>query len=157
MSLTQSEQARIEKAVRPFPQRRSGLLPALHVIQESRGHIDQQAMIDVAEYFDLHPMQVEEVVTFYTMFQTRPIGRYHLQVCRSVSCFIMGSNGVLRGILDRLGIGPGETTADRCFTLSTVECLGSCGTAPVMQVNDDYHEDLNEEKLDRLLDQLSES
>lgn len=154
MSLTETELAAIEDAARPFPQRRSGLLPALHVIQQSRGHIDRQAMVDVAEVFELHPMEVEEVVSFYTMFNQQPLGTYHLQVCRSISCFTMGCNTVLQYLQRRLGIEPGQTTPDGRFTLSTVECLGSCGTAPVMQVNDDYHEDLTEQRLEQLISEL---
>lgn len=154
MALSDSELEQIEAATRPFPHRRSGLLPALHIIQESRGFIDQQAMVDVGEFFDLHPMEVKEVVSFYTMFNQKPVGRYHLQVCRSVSCFVMGCNPLLRYLEKRLGIRPGETTPDGKFTLSAVECLGSCGTAPVMQVNDDYYDDLTEEKLDTLLSEL---
>ena len=111
-------------------------------------------MIDIAGYFDLHPMEVKEVVTFYTMFNEAPIGTYHLQVCRSISCFVMGCNRILEHLQSRLGISPGETTPDGLFTLSAVECLGSCGTSPVMQVNEDYYEDLDEEKVDRILDEL---
>ena len=99
-------------------------------------------------------MEVEEVATFYTMINLQPVGKYHLQVCRSISCFIMGSNGVRRRLEPRLGIGPGQTTKDGLFTLSEVECLGACGTAPVMQVNEDYHEDLNPERVDAILTRL---
>ncbi len=155
MALTGSERAEFDRACAPFPDRRSGLLGALYVIQGQRGGwIDRDAMRDVAEYFDLHPMQVEEVVTFYTMFNTQPVGRHHLQVCRSVSCFVMGCNGIVEHLRRKLGIEPGQTTADGRFTLNTVECLGACGTAPAMQVNEDYHENLTVESLDRLLDEL---
>jgi NADH-quinone oxidoreductase E subunit len=154
MALSQTELEQIDAATRPFPHRRSGLLPALHIVQASRGCLDQEAMIDVAGYFDLHPMEVKEVVTFYTMFNEAPIGKYHLQVCRSISCFVMGCNRILEHLQSRLGISPGETTPDGMFTLSAVECLGSCGTSPVIQVNEDYYEDLDEEKVDRILDEL---
>lgn len=154
MGLSQTELEQIEVAVQPFPRRRSGLLPALHIVQDSRGHIDQQAMVDVADFFDLHPMEVKEVVTFYTMFQQQPVGKHHLQVCRSISCYVMGCNRILEHLKKRLGIEPGQTTSDGKFTLTAVECLGSCGTAPVMQVNEDYHEDLTEEKVDRLISEL---
>ncbi len=151
MGLSQTEHDQIETATRPFPERQSGLLPALYIVQEARGHLDQQAMIDIGEFFDLNPMQVREVASFYTMFNQHPVGKHHLQVCRSVSCYVMGANPLIEHLRQRLGIEPGQTTADGRFTLSAVECLGSCGTAPAMQVNEDYHEDLTEEKLDQLL------
>jgi NADH-quinone oxidoreductase E subunit len=154
MGLSKTEQEQIKAAIAPFPERRSGLLPALHIVQSSRGCVDQQAMVDVAEFFDLHPMEVKEVVTFYTMFQQQPIGEYHFQVCRSISCFVMGCNPILEHLKQRLGIEPGQTTTDGKFTLSTVECLGSCGTAPVIQVNEDYYEDLTTDTVDELIDRL---
>ena len=154
MALKEAERERIEAAAAELPRRRSALIPALRIVQESRGWIDGQAIRDLAQTFDLHPMEVEEVATFYTMINLRPVGRYHLQVCRSISCFIMGCNPVLRQLEERLGIATGQTTSDGMFTLSEVECLGSCGTAPVMQVNDDYHEDLTPERVDAILTRL---
>jgi NADH:ubiquinone oxidoreductase subunit E len=94
------------------------------------------------------------VATFYTMYNRKPVGKYHLQVCRNLSCSLMGAEHLIEHVAGRLGVRPGETTADGKFTLSTVECLGSCGTAPVMQVNDDYYEDLSEDKVDAILDGL---
>jgi NADH-quinone oxidoreductase E subunit len=142
--------------VAPYPEKRSGLLAALRVVQEERGgYLDRDAMRDVAAYFELHPMEVEEVVTFYTMFNTRPTGRYHLQLCRSITCFIMGSGAVCERLQSRLGIKPGETTADGLFTLTQVECLGACGTAPTMQVNENYHENLDPDSAERLISELT--
>jgi len=155
MALSDPERQAIDAAVAAYPHKRSGLLAALRVVQEARGNlIDRQAMRDVAAYFGLHPMEVEEVVTFYTMFNTKPVGRHHLQVCRSISCFIMGCNRVAERIESKLGIRPGETTPDGKFTLTMVECLGACGTAPAMQVNEDYVENLDDAKIDRLLADL---
>jgi NADH-quinone oxidoreductase E subunit len=154
MPLKEAERERIEAAAAELPRRRSALIPALRIVQESRGWIDSEAICDLAQTFDLHPMEVEEVATFYTMINLRPVGKYHLQVCRSISCFIMGCNPVLRRLEERLGIGAGQTTEDGLFTLSEVECLGSCGTAPVMQVNEDYHEDLSPERVDAILTRL---
>jgi NADH-quinone oxidoreductase subunit E len=151
MALTPAERERIEQAASELPRRRSALIPALRIVQESRGHVDARAMADIAEAFELHPMEVEEVATFYTMINTRPVGKHLIQVCRSISCFIMGCNPILRHLEGTLGIRVGETTRDGRFTLVEVECLGSCGTAPVMQLNEDYHEDLTPEKVDRIL------
>jgi len=151
MALREAETAAIEKAAAEFPVRRSALIPALRIVQESRGCVDREAMRDIATVFDLHPMEVEEVATFYTMINTRPVGKYLIQVCRSISCFIMGANPILRVLEKRLGIRPGETTKDGKFTLVEVECLGSCGTAPVMQINEDYYEDLTPEKVEQIL------
>lgn len=151
MALRDAERQKIEAAAAEFPQRRSALIPALRIVQESRGCVDREAMQDIAAAFDLHPMEVEEVATFYTMINTRPVGKHLIQVCRSISCFIMGSNPLLRHLEEKLGVAVGETTPDGKFTLVAVECLGSCGTAPVMQVNEDYHENLTPEKVDQIL------
>lgn len=151
MALKEAERDRIEAIAAEFPVRRSALIPALRIVQESRGFVDREAMRDLAAVFDLHPMQVEEVATFYTMINTRPVGEHLIQVCRSISCFIMGANPILRYLEKRLGIRPGETTKDGKFTLVEVECLGSCGTAPVMQIDEDYYEDLTPEKLEQIL------
>jgi NADH-quinone oxidoreductase subunit E len=154
MALKEAEREQIEAAASEFPQRRSALISALRIVQESRGCVDKDAMRDLAEAFDLHPMEVEEVATFYTMINTRPVGKHLIQVCRSISCFIMGANPLLRHLEKRLGIRPGETTKDGKFTLVEVECLGSCGTAPVMQIGEDYHEDLTPEKVEQILGRL---
>jgi NADH:ubiquinone oxidoreductase subunit E len=102
----------------------------------------------------LTPPQVYEVVTFYTMLQLKPIGKFHIQVCKSLMCALVGSDTLLQWLKTRLQIGPGETTPDRLFTISAVECLASCGTGPMMQINNDYYERITEEKLDRILADL---
>jgi NADH-quinone oxidoreductase E subunit len=151
MALRETERVAIEKAASEFPRRRSALIPALRIVQESRGFVDREAMRDIAAAFELHPMEVEEVATFYTMINTRPVGKHLIQVCRSISCFIMGCNPLIRHLEDKFGVQVGETTRDGKFTLVAVECLGSCGTAPVMQVNEDYHENLTPAKVDEIL------
>jgi NADH-quinone oxidoreductase subunit E len=100
-------------------------------------------------------MQIEQVLSYYTMFRRKPIGRWHLQACRNVTCSMRGSERLVDALSRKLGIKPGQTTADGRFTLSEVECLGSCGTAPVVMVNEAYHENLSIEKLDELLGRLS--
>jgi NADH-quinone oxidoreductase subunit E len=103
---------------------------------------------------DLTPIQVYEVVTFYTLFNQKPVGKYHLQVCKTLSCALVGAGQLISHLENKLGIKVGETTEDGLFTLKTVECLASCGTSPMMQVNDAYYENLNGEKVDALLEEL---
>jgi NADH-quinone oxidoreductase subunit E len=100
-------------------------------------------------------MQIEQVLSYYSQYRREPIGRWHLQVCHNVSCSMRGAERALDHLRSRLGIEPGQTTPDGRYTLSTVECLGSCGTAPVVMVNDSYHESMTRSKLDRLLDELT--
>lgn len=138
------------------PQKRSMLLTALYMAQELHGYLTPEAVEQTAQRFGLSPTQVYETATFYSMFRTRPVGRYLLQVCRGLCCWLEGSDRLVEFITAKLGIRPGETTADGLFTLQTVECLASCGTSPTMRVNDELYEDLTPEKLDRLLDQLAE-
>jgi NADH-quinone oxidoreductase E subunit len=132
----------------------SALIPALHVAQKDQGWLSEETQIEVAGLLDLTPQAVREVVTFYTMFHQRPVGRHLLQVCRNLSCCLKGGHRLQKQIEERLQIREGETTQDGRFTLVSVECLGSCGTAPVLMVNDDYHENVTPEALDRLLMEL---
>ena len=137
-----------------YPVKRSALLPLLNLAQREEGYVSESAMREIAKILDLTPPQVFETVTFYTMFNLKPIGKFHLQVCKSLMCALVGSDNVVDWIQNKLGIVPGQTTPDKTFTLSVVECLGSCGTGPMMQVNDDYYEQLTEDKIGRVLDDL---
>jgi NADH-quinone oxidoreductase subunit E len=137
-----------------YPVKRSALLPLLYLAQQEEGYVSEAAMKEIAGILLLTPPQVYEVVTFYTMLQLKPVGKFHLQVCKSLMCALVGSDTLLQWLKARLQIGPGETTPDRLFTISTVECLASCGTGPMMQVNDDYYEGITEEKLDCILADL---
>lgn len=127
------------------------VLPCVRRIQEEHGHVRDSDIDALASYLGVPRIQIEEVLSYYTMFRRKPIGRWHLQVCRNVSCSMRGSEGLLAHLERTLGIAPGETSADARFSLSTVECLGSCGTAPVLVVNDTYHENMNVAKIDALL------
>ncbi len=138
-----------------YPVKRSALLPLLNLAQREEGYVSEAAMRDIAKVLELTPPQVFETVTFYTMFNLKPIGTFHLQVCKSLMCALVGSDTVVGWIKNKIGIAPGQTTEDKKFTLSVVECLGSCGTGPMMQVNDDYYEQLTEEKLGQVLDDLA--
>jgi len=137
-----------------YPTRRSAVLPLLYLAQKEEGYVSEPAMKEIAGLLRLTTPQVYEVVTFYTMFQIKPIGRFHIQVCKSLMCALVGSDTLIGWLKARLGIGPGETTSDKVFTVSTVECLASCGTGPMMQVNDEYYEGITEAKLDRILAEL---
>ena len=143
----------IELAAR-FPDKNSALIPALHIIQDEFGWVPPETVTQLAEILQTHPNKVYGVLTFYTMFNKKPVGKYHIQVCRNLSCSILGAKHIIEHLSDKLGVEPGESTEDSKFTLSQVECLGSCGTAPVMMINDKYYENLNIEKVDNILGSL---
>jgi NADH-quinone oxidoreductase subunit E len=147
----------IEQILSRYPVRRSAVLPLLYMAQKEEGYVSEAAMKEIAGMLRLTQPQVYEVVTFYTMFQLKPIGKFHVQVCKSLMCALVGSDTLLGWLKVRLGIGPGETTIDKLFTISTVECLASCGTGPMMQINDDYYESVTEDKLDRILADLKQN
>lgn len=136
-----------------YPEKRSGLLPFLHVLQREQGHVSPAAMEEVARRLDLKPVEVLEVATFYSWFNLKPVGKRRLQVCHNLSCTLRGAEQILAALKGALRIREDETTADGLFTLQRVECLASCGTAPVMQVNDDYYESLTPEKARALLEE----
>ena len=138
----------------PAERKRSALIPLLFVMQRERGYIDNAGVNFLAKFLELEVTDVWETATFYSMFNMRPVGKYHIQVCKTLSCRIMGEPEITGHICEKLGIHAGETTPDGKFTVSRVECLGSCGTAPMMQIGFDYHEDLTIEKVDKLLDSL---
>ncbi len=130
------------------------VLPCVRRIQEDRGFVADSDIDGLVEYLGVPRIQIEEVLSYYTQFRRKPIGRWHLQTCRNVSCSMCGAERLMDHIKSALGIEAGETTADGRFTFSTVECLGSCGTAPVMMVNETYHESMSPVKVDALLKEL---
>jgi NADH-quinone oxidoreductase E subunit len=143
-----------EATVNRYPKREAAMIPVLYLAQREFGHLGPEAIEYVAELMGLSPARVYGVVTFYTMLYRKPMGKYHVQVCRTLPCALKGAEKITGLLKARLGIGVGDTTGDGRFTLSEVECLASCGTAPMMQVNDDYYEDLTEAKLDSILGSL---
>jgi NADH-quinone oxidoreductase subunit E len=154
--LSAEARARIAEAKDRFPDRRSAILLALHVAQaEHGGWLPDEALEAVASALDLPAAQVASVASFYTMLYRQPVGQHLIQVCTNVSCSLLGARRLVDYLSQKLGVEVGETTADGRFTLLEVECLGSCGTAPMMQVDDAYHENLTENKIDRLLEELS--
>ena len=134
-----------------FPRTGTALLPALHLIQEEKGHIPPDAMAYVAGKIGVSEAFVAGVVSFYTLFHKEPVGRHHIQVCRTLSCALRGGEEILRHLESRLGIREGEVTPDGRFSLIAVECLGACDTAPMCQINDQDHGHLDRRKVDELL------
>jgi NADH-quinone oxidoreductase subunit E len=145
---------KIEALKSTYETNQSALLPALHIAQDEQGWLSEETQREVAELLGLAEQTVRGVVSFYTMFYQRPVGKYVLQVCRNLSCCAMGGHRLQKQIEQKLGIAEGETTTDGRFTLFSVECLGSCGTAPVLMVNDAYHENMTAQDVDRLLTEL---
>ena len=147
-------EAEIDRHLAKYPVARSAILPLMFIVQRERGYLDPPGVLYLANRLRLRVTDIWEVATFYSMIHTSPVGKYHIQVCRTLSCKIRGAGQVTEHCAKKLGIKVGETTADGRFTLSEVECLGSCGTAPMLQINFDYHEDLTPEKIDQLLEAL---
>ena len=147
-------EAEIDRHLAKYPSKRSAILPLMFIVQRERGYLDAPGVAYLANRLSLRITDIWEVATFYSMLQTKPIGKYHIQVCKTLSCKLLGAEKVAEHCSKKLGIKPGETTPDGKFSLSLVECLGSCGTAPMFQVNFDYHENLTTEKVDQILDSL---
>ena len=145
---------KFEETVSRYPKKEAAMLPVLYLAQQEFGYLSVEAMDYVARLMGQSPAQVHGVVSFYTMYNMKPIGRHHIQVCRTLSCALGGAEKITGFIKKKLAIEVGQTTADGRFTLSEVECLASCGTAPMMQINDDYYECLNEEKVTEILESL---
>lgn len=152
--LSETACRQIQDLIGKYPQKRSALIPSLHLVQKEVGYLSHETVCEIAGIFDLSPNEVYEVVSFYTMFYKQPMGKYVIQVCTNISCLLCNAEEILNHLTGRLGIKLGETTPDKKYTLLEVECLGSCGTSPVVQINEDYYEDLTPEKLNRILDSL---
>jgi NADH-quinone oxidoreductase subunit E len=145
---------KFEETVGRYPKKEAAMLPVLYLAQQEFGYLSAEAIDYVARLMGQSPAKVHGVVSFYTMYNMKPIGRHHIQVCRTLSCALAGAEKITSLIKRKLAIELGQTTADGRFTLSEVECLASCGTAPMMQINDDYYENLNEERVTEILESL---
>lgn len=153
--LTDAMKAHLTQTYFPrYPTKRAVLLPALHLVQHEHGHIPMAALAEVAEFLELSPAEVLDTATFYEEYWLKPKGQYLIQVCRSLACEICGSRSITSHLLKKLKIGVGETTPDGRFTLIELECLGACGGAPAMLVNDVLYENLTPEAADRILSEL---
>jgi NADH-quinone oxidoreductase E subunit len=142
---------KFEETVNRYPRREAAMLPVLYLAQQEFGYLGQEAIEYVARLMGQPPARVYGVVSFYTMLYTKPIGRYHVQVCRTLPCALRGAEKLTSLLKKTLGVEVGQTTADGRFTLSEVECLASCGTAPMMQINDAYYENLTDRKVTEIL------
>ena len=149
--LTAENVEKIEEIKKRYPTKKAALLPVLWIAQEQDGWISEETMKEVASILDLPFGHVLGAVSFYSMFHRKPVGKFHLQVCTNISCQLLGAEKLVDYLCGRCGVKLGETSRDGKYTLSEVECLGSCGTAPMMQINDEYHENLTRERIDHIL------
>jgi len=156
-ALSADRERQLDEIVPRYPTKMAACLAALHLCQEQQGWVDEEAMIWVARKLDVSPAHVKGVVTFYTLYNQKPAGKHQVWVCRTLPCALRGSLGILAQCEKQLGIQAGETTKDGSITLRTAECLASCGTAPMMQVDKEYHENLTRERVDEILARLRTS
>lgn len=157
MPLPSETRAEIERIAEKTETRRAALLPALWKVQKRLGWLSEESMLEVAEVLNISPASVQNVATFYTMFFTKPVGKHTVWVCGTLSCALRGAREVEEHICGKLGISSGETTADGKITVMEAECLASCGTAPVMLVDNTLHENLTRESVDKVLEDLKKS
>ena len=154
MILTEESVQKIKERAARYPRIKSAILPALTIAYRQVGHVDEEIYKEISDIIGIPKVEIAEAATFYTMFPKKPRGKYLLQVCNNISCALMGSDAMIKYLEDKLDIKLGETTDDKMFTMVGVECLGSCSTAPMIQVNMDFEENLTKEKVDKLIDDL---
>jgi NADH-quinone oxidoreductase E subunit len=152
--LNQEELREVEQIKRKYPTSKAVVMPVLYLIQEKYGWISNEAISYISELLNIPEVDIIGVVTFYTMFHSKPKGKYLIEVCTNISCMICNSEMILNTLQKKLGIKTGETTPDDKFTLLEVECLGSCGSAPVMSINDHYYDNLTEQKINDVIETL---
>ena len=155
-ALSPERERKLQEILERYPTKMAVTLPLLHLCQEQEGWISEEVMQWVSRRLDVSPAHVQGVVTFYTLFNQKPVGKHQVWVCKTLPCALRGGLDVLHHCEKRLGIQAGQTTADGKITLRTAECLASCGTAPMMQVDKEYHENLTRERVDAILSKLSE-
>lgn len=148
---------RIETETRKYPVKCAAVMAALWIAQEQNGWISGEVIKEVASILELNAEEVLGIVSFYTMYHQKPMGKYHIQVCTNVSCMLRGGYEIFEQLKQKLNIENMQVTEDKLFSLEEVECMGSCGTAPMISVNQDYHEDLNKDKVDQILSSLADS
>ena len=154
---TQENVERINKEIAKYPVKKSAVMASLYIAQEQNGFISSEVIKEIATLLEMTPEDVLGVVTFYTMYFQKPMGKHHIQVCTNVSCMLRGGYDIWNQVKDKLGIGNMEITGDGKFSLEEVECMGSCGTAPMLAVNEDYFENLTKDKVDKILGSLSQT
>jgi len=146
--------SKIEEILKKYPLKKPAVMPVLYLAQEQNGFISNEVIKEVADVLEITPEEVLGVVTFYTMYHQKEPGKYHIQVCTNVSCMLRGGYELYNKVKEKLGIDNLQVTEDKIFSLEEVECMGSCGTAPMLAVNEDYYENLTNEKVDQILDSL---
>lgn len=152
----EENEEKFQALLKRYPEKSALTLPALWLVQYQEGWISEAAMIFLAQKLDTTPMDIQSIASFYTMFNLKKVGKYHIQVCKTISCMLCGSETITNHLEKRLGIKVGESTKDMKFTLTEVECLGACGGAPCISLNDEYKENLSIEKIDAIIDELSQ-
>jgi NADH-quinone oxidoreductase subunit E len=152
MHLSENARGKIKDLRNRYPTKLAAILPVLHILYDEYGYLGVEQMDEAADVLGVSRLDMNETATFYTMFPKQKVGKYLIQVCTNLSCALMGADNLVEYLEEKLGIKLGETTPDGIFTLWNVECLGSCGTAPMMQVNDKYYENLTREKVDKLIE-----
>jgi NADH-quinone oxidoreductase E subunit len=145
---------KIDNILKKYPVKKPAVMPVLYLAQEQNGFISNEVIREVASILEMTPEEVLGVVTFYTMYHQKPMGKYHIQVCTNVSCMLRGGYDLYDKVKEKLGIDNMQVTEDQTFSLEEVECMGSCGTAPMIAVNEDYYENLTKEKVVEILDSL---
>jgi NADH-quinone oxidoreductase subunit E len=153
MAISQKLDAFFDEKMREYPTKRSFLVPMLLYTQDELGYITDEAISHLAKKTDLTELEVRNVISYYSMLHTEPVGKYHVQVCTNISCMLRGGEELLEHCEKKLGIGHKQTTGDGMFSLEEVECIGACSWAPAVQVNYDFHENLSPEKMDAVLEQ----
>ena len=151
---TEDNLKRIEESISKYPHKRAAIMPVLYIAQEQNGFISGEVMLEVAKILEITPEDVLGVVTFYTMYHQVPVGKYHIQVCTNISCMLKGGYGIYELVKKRLGIDHMQVSSDKLFSLEEVECMGSCGSAPMLAVNEDYFENLTNEETDQIIESL---
>ena len=154
---TEENLNRIQKEINKYPVKKPAVMAALYVGQEQNGYISDEVIKEVAGLLEMTLEEVLGVVTFYTMYHQKQMGKYHIQVCTNVSCMLRGGYEIWDQVKNKLGINNLEVSEDHKFSLEEVECMGSCGTAPMIAVNEDYYENLNKEKVEEILESLSKT
>ena len=155
LAFSQDAEREIQELVGRYPDRAAAMLPALYVAQREFGYLSNEALQLVATTLDVPSPKVLNTATFYTMFFKKPVGRHHLQVCKNIACYLRKSDEMMAVIKDKLGLSPGQMTEDGAFSLEAAECLAACGTAPIIRINETYHENMTGDALRSLLDELS--
>ncbi len=155
VEFSKESKAHFEEILTRYPKKRAAIMPTLWLAQKDFGYLSHEVLAYVAELIEESPAFVASVASFYTMYYKKPMGRHHVQVCTNLSCALVGSDNIVNCIKEKLGIGLGETTPDGKFSLDEVECLASCGTGPMMQIDDDYWEGLTTEKTLEILEKLA--